>query len=111
MILPFTVVSHFKLKAFLVEFITFHLDDACICIEHGHPSYAHIVFQISLTHWVKLRPKCYAYIVYQCLVSSLWREPTRQHISIVPLYVRSCVYVCVVAFTGTKGWLFSFHRT
>jgi hypothetical protein len=34
MILPFMVVSHFKLKAFLMELITFHLD-ACFCIEHA----------------------------------------------------------------------------
>jgi hypothetical protein len=93
MILPCMVISHFKLKYFLIEFITFHLD-ACICIEHAHPSYAHIVFQMLLTHWGKLKPKYYAYIVYQCFVSSLWREPTRQQISIVPLYVRS-VYMCV----------------
>jgi len=34
--------------------------DAYIFMEHDHQSYAHIVFQMSFTHWVKFEPEFYA---------------------------------------------------
>jgi hypothetical protein len=37
--------------------------DACISMEHAHPSYAYIDFQMSLTYWVKFKPKFYAQIL------------------------------------------------
>jgi hypothetical protein len=36
-----------------------HLD-AFISMKHIHPSYTHIVFQMSFTSWVKFEPKFYA---------------------------------------------------
>jgi hypothetical protein len=46
-------------------------------MEIAHPSYAHmhIVLHMSLTHWVKLKPKNCAHILHQCVGSSLWVEP------------------------------------
>jgi len=44
-------------------------------MEHVHSSYACVIFQISLTHWVKFEPKFYAKIVQQCVISSLWGHP------------------------------------
>jgi hypothetical protein len=44
-------------------------------MEHAHSSYACVIFQISLTSWVKFEPKFYAQIVQQCVVSSLWTHP------------------------------------
>jgi hypothetical protein len=54
---------------------TSHLD-AHTSMEHAHPRHAHIVLQMSLTLWVKNQPTFYAHILHQCLVSSLWAEPT-----------------------------------
>jgi hypothetical protein len=41
-----------------------HLDETCASI---HPSYAHIVLWMSLTHWVKFQPKFYAQILFKCV--------------------------------------------
>jgi hypothetical protein len=37
------------------------------CPSIHHPSYAHIVLWISLTHWVEFQPKFYAQILFKCV--------------------------------------------
>jgi hypothetical protein len=51
------------------KFIQMH----ALLLNIPNPSYAHIVLQISLTHWVKFGPKFYAQILHQTKrVSSLF---------------------------------------
>jgi hypothetical protein len=63
MTLPFMAVSNFKLNTSITGFKTSHLR-ACTAMKHAHPSYAHIVLQMSLTPEVKFEPKYYAQIPY-----------------------------------------------
>jgi hypothetical protein len=70
MTLPFMAGSNFKLKTSLTGSRTFHLD-ACTPMEHAHPPYAHIVLQMSLTHWVKFKPKFW-YSLHLRENSTLW---------------------------------------
>ncbi len=46
------------------------------CMEHAHPSYAHTIRQMFLTHGVKLKPKLYTQILHQCVISSLCAKQT-----------------------------------
>jgi hypothetical protein len=52
------IYGRLKLQTFLTGSRTFHLD-ACIFMEHAHPLYAHIVFSMSVTHWMKLKSKTF----------------------------------------------------
>jgi hypothetical protein len=66
----------------LTGFRSSHLD-VCTSVEHAHPSYGHIVLHMSLipdslTHGVKFQPKFCTLILHQCMVSSLWAEPTKR---------------------------------
>jgi hypothetical protein len=63
--------SIFKLKAFNTGSRISHVD-ACTSMGYAHLSYAHIVFQMSLAHWIKFEPKSDT----KCLVPSLWVELT-----------------------------------
>ncbi len=39
-------------------------------MEHAHSSYAHIILQMSIAHWVKFKPtpkKNDAQIIHQCI--------------------------------------------
>jgi hypothetical protein len=92
----------FKLKTSFTESRISHLDE-CTSMDHAHPSYAHIILQMSLstphldactsmkhahssyvcmillmslTHWVKFETKFYIQILHLCIVSSLGPEPT-----------------------------------
>jgi hypothetical protein len=69
-------------KNSLTGFRSSHLD-VCTSVEHAHPSYGHIVLHMSLipdslTHGVKFKPKFCTLILHQCMVSSLWAEPTKR---------------------------------
>jgi hypothetical protein len=71
---PTNTGSNFKqknsrLKNSITRSGTSHLD-ACNSIEFGHP-YMRRVLQMLLTHWVKFKPKFYAQILHQFIVSSL----------------------------------------
>jgi hypothetical protein len=46
-------------------------------MEHDHPSYAHIICQMSLTHWVKFKSNVFAQILHHCGVSSLKTQLTK----------------------------------
>jgi len=52
-----------------------HLD-ACTSMEHAHSLYVCMILPISLTHWVKFEPKFYIQILHLCIVSYLGAEPT-----------------------------------
>ncbi len=79
MTLPFMAKFKQKLKTSLTGSRTSHVD-ACTSFEHTHPSCAHKVLQMSLSHWVKFEPKFNAQIVHQCIVFSLWPMPINQTI-------------------------------
>jgi hypothetical protein len=44
-------------------------------IRHDHPSYAHVILQMSLTHWVKFEPYSYGQMLHQGEVPSLRAKP------------------------------------
>jgi hypothetical protein len=67
MILSFTPGSNFKYKPSLIGSQTSCLE-TCTSIKHAHPSNAHIVFQMSFTHWVKFETK----ILHQFVFKILW---------------------------------------
>jgi len=54
---------------------TFHLH-TCTSMKHAHSSYVCMVLPMSLTDWVKFEPKIYIQILHLCIVSSLKIEPT-----------------------------------
>jgi hypothetical protein len=48
-------------------------------MEHAHPSYASIIFQMSFTDWVKFEQKFYTQILLRSpLIIILWVEPTKK---------------------------------
>lgn len=50
------IYGRLKLQTFLTGTRTFH-QDGCIFMEHAHSLYGHIVFSMSITHWMKLESK------------------------------------------------------
>jgi hypothetical protein len=66
MILMFMASSKFQLKTSLIGCSSTSHPDACTYMEHAHPSYAHIVLQMSLTHIpFSSSQKIYAQILHQ----------------------------------------------
>ncbi len=64
------------IKTSLIESRIFH-QDACISIKHAHPSCAHLILQMSLTHCLKFEAKCYIKIFYtHSQHLHQWVEPT-----------------------------------
>ncbi len=62
--MPFMAVSNFKLP---LGIITSHLD-ACTSVKYAHPSYTHIIFDMSCTHCVKFKQKIYPQTLCQCIL-------------------------------------------
>jgi hypothetical protein len=60
-----------------------HLD-ACTSMKHAHSLYVCMILLMSLTHWVKFETKFYIQILHLCIVCSLGAEPTNPQGNSVP---------------------------
>ncbi len=61
-------------------------------------SYARIILQMSLTNWVKFKPKFYVHIHHPCIVSSLVEEPLNKSMGHENLFFYETIF-----FMGGRG--------